>query len=192
MRFLDRQEEMRRLMRLHNEGHGGFVALWGRRRIGKSELLKEWCKATHGLYAVADRSTPTVQRRDFAQVLEGRFEGFASVTYPTWKSLFEELSRRAATQGWHGPITIDEFPYLVESDSSIVSVLQNWIDSEKTRGGLLIAIAGSSQHMMQGIVIDHSSPLCELLGLYPSLIISRRRFAARCSSRPLRTMCREK
>ena len=104
MRFLDRQEEMRRLMRLHAEGRGGFVALWGRRRIGKSELLKEWCKATGGLYAVADRSLPAVQRQDYAQVVESRFAGFAAVTYPTWKSLFEELGRRAAADGWHGPV----------------------------------------------------------------------------------------
>lgn len=56
MKFLDRQAEMRRLVRLHEEGRGGFVAVWGRRRIGKSELMKAWCRATGGLYAVADRS----------------------------------------------------------------------------------------------------------------------------------------
>ncbi len=159
MRFLDRQEEMRRLMRLHTEGRGGFVALWGRRRIGKSELLKEWCKATGGLYAVADRSLPAVQRQDYAQVVESRFAGFAAVTYPTWKSLFDELGRRAAADGWHGPVAFDEFPYWMEADETIASVLQNWIDGEKSRGGLLVAIAGSSQHMMQGVVIDHDSPL---------------------------------
>lgn len=42
MRFIDRIEEMERLARLVRERKGGFAAIWGRRRIGKSELLKEW------------------------------------------------------------------------------------------------------------------------------------------------------
>lgn len=159
MKFLDRQAEMRRLVRLHEEGRGGFVAVWGRRRIGKSELMKAWCRATGGLYAVADRSLSAVQRQDFAQLVESRFTGFSAVTYPTWKSLFDELARRAAAEKWHGPVVFDEFPYWVEADASIVSVLQNWIDGEKAKNGLLVAIAGSSQHMMQGLVIDSGSPL---------------------------------
>lgn len=160
MKFLDREEEMRRLMRLVEAGRGGFVAVWGRRRIGKSELLKEWCKAANGLYSVADRSVPSVQRHDFAQAVDSRFKGFADVTYPTWKSLFAELSRRAESEDWHGPVALDEFPYWVESDATVVSVLQNWIDGEKARGGLLVAIAGSSQHMMQGVLLEHDSPIC--------------------------------
>ena len=159
MKLLDRQAEMRRLVRLHEEGRGGFVAVWGRRRIGKSELMKAWCRATGGLYAVADRSLSAVQRQDFAQLVESRFTGFSAVTYPTWKSLFDELARRAAAEKWHGPVVFDEFPYWVEADASIVSVLQNWIDGEKAQNGLLVAIAGSSQHMMQGLVIDSGSPL---------------------------------
>ena len=159
MKFLDREDEMRRLMRLVEAGRGGFVAVWGRRRIGKSELLKEWCKVANGLYSVADRSVSSVQRHDFAQVVDSRFKGFADVTYPTWKSLFAELSRRAEAEGWHGPVALDEFPYWVESDATVVSVLQNWIDGEKTRGGLLVAVAGSSQHMMQGVLLEHDSPI---------------------------------
>ena len=136
-----------------------MVAVWGRRRIGKSELLKRWCAGCGGLYTVADRSTAAVQRSNFAAAVASRFEGFDSVVYPTWKALFEVLSRRAAEIGWHQPLVIDEFPYWAEADESVVSVVQNWIDAEKRRKGMLVAIAGSSQHMMQGIVIDQTSPL---------------------------------
>lgn len=159
MRFVDRKEELARLMRLSDAHKGGFAVLWGRRRIGKSELLKEWCRIVSGLYTVADRSLPAVQRLNFATAIDSFFPGFGDVLYPNWKVLFEALSRRAIENDWHGPLAIDEFPYWVEADQSIVSVLQNWIDAEKSRGGILLAIAGSSQHMMQGIAIDHDSPL---------------------------------
>ena len=146
-------------MRLSDAGRGGFAAIWGRRRIGKSELLKEWCRRAHGLYTVADQTAASVQRENFAAALSECFPGFGDVRYPTWKSLFAALSQRAAAEKWHGPLAMDEFPYWVESDESLPSVLQNWIDSEKSRGGIVSAIAGSSQHMMQGLVLDADEPL---------------------------------
>lgn len=159
MRFIDREQEMARLVRLMRERNGGFAAIWGRRRIGKSELLKEWCRRFNGIYTVADQSSAAVQRAAFAVALSGRFAGFADVAYPSWKSLFEALSRQAEAQDWHGPLVMDEFPYWVEADGAIPSVLQNWVDGEKGRGGIVCAIAGSVQHMMQGLVLDSDSPL---------------------------------
>lgn len=159
MKFLDRTAEMARLMRLSEAGSGGLAVLWGRRRIGKSELLKEWCRRTDGLYTVADRSAAAVQRQNFAAMLATRLPGFEAVIYPTWKALFDALSREAHAVGWQGPLAVDELPYWVESDETVVSVLQNWIDAEKRPGGLLVAIAGSSQHMMQGLVLDADSPI---------------------------------
>lgn len=152
-------EEMERLARLTYERKGGFAAIWGRRRIGKSELLKEWCRRFSGIYTVADQTFPSMQRSSFALALSEYFKGFADVTYPSWKVLFAELSRRAAEDDWHGPLVMDEFPYWVETDASIASVLQNWVDEEKRRHGIVCAIAGSVQHMMQGLVLDADSPL---------------------------------
>ncbi|MGN0834039.1 MAG: ATP-binding protein [Kiritimatiellia bacterium] len=159
MRFIDRVEEMERLARLVRERRGGFAAIWGRRRIGKSELLKEWCRRFAGLYTVADQSLPSMQRTSFALALSDHFKGFADVSYPSWKVLFEALSRRAAAEDWHGPLVMDEFPYWVEADAALPSVMQNWVDGEKGRHGIVCAIAGSVQHMMQGLVIDADSPL---------------------------------
>ena len=159
MNFIDRKKEMARLERLIFERRGGFAVIWGRRRIGKSELLKEWCLKFNGIYTVADQSLATLQRSSFALALAERFPGFADVIYPTWKSLFEALTNRAIAEDWHGPLVMDEFPYWVEVDASIASVLQNWIDGEKSRCGIVCAIAGSVQHMMQGLVLDADSPL---------------------------------
>ena len=159
MKFLDRVSEMARLMRLSDARTGGLVVLWGRRRIGKSELLKEWCRRANGLYTVADRSSSVVQRQNFASALATHLPGFDAVIYPTWRSLFDALSRAARAACWQGPLAIDEIPYWIEADETIVSVLQNWIDAEKRAGGLLVAIAGSSQHMMQGLVLDADSPI---------------------------------
>src|SRR5262245_30748129 len=67
MDFLDRRQEMRRLERLRRSSGGGLGVLWGRRRVGKTRLLVEWCRRHRGLYVVADQSSQDVQRRFFAE-----------------------------------------------------------------------------------------------------------------------------
>ncbi len=159
MKFLDRQNEMARLERVAARHTAGLVALWGRRRVGKTRLLTEWCQQHAGIYTVADQSAATVQRRYFAAALAVKLPGFNAVEYPDWLTLLRRLSADARGIGWKGPLVLDEFPYLVTSDASLPSVLQNWIDHEAAADGLLMAIAGSSQHMMQGLVLDASAPL---------------------------------
>jgi hypothetical protein len=171
MKFLDRQNERERLDTLVQRNASGLVAIWGRRRIGKTRLLTEWCRKHHGLYSVADQSAAPVQRRYFAEAIGVRFPGFGETEYADWKSLFRRLSREASALSWRGPLVIDEFPYLVMSDESLPGTLQNWVDGEVRSDGLLIVIAGSSQRMMQGMLLNASAPLygraVELMGMSP-------------------------
>ena len=159
MKFLDREKEMTRLERVALRCAAGLVALWGRRRVGKTRLLSEWCHRHDGLYTVADQSAETVQRRYFAEALSVKLPGFNDVEYPDWLALLRRLSSDARATGWKGPLVLDEFPHLVASTASLPSVMQNWIDRETASDGLLVAIAGSSQRMMQGLVLDASAPL---------------------------------
>lgn len=159
MKFIDRAEEMRRLNVLAERKEGGFVVLWGRRRVGKTRILLEWTASHGGLYTVADQSSADLQRRYFAESVSERLPGFADVEYRDWRSLLSRLSRDAAVAGWRGPIVFDELPYLVTSSPELPSTLQRWIDHEITANGLVVAVAGSSQRMMQGIVLDSGAPL---------------------------------
>ena len=159
MKFVDRKDEMRRLDGLGEGGRAGLAALWGRRRVGKTRLLLEWCRRRGGLYSVADLSSESVQRRYFAEAAAAKFPGFAEAEYPDWRTLLRALGREAERVAWHGPVVLDEFPYLAESCPALPSILQNWIDHEALQAGLLLVIAGSSRHMMQGLALNADSPL---------------------------------
>ena len=137
----------------------GLAALWGRRRVGKSRLLKEWCARNGGVYTVADLSAAPVQRRYFADAVSVMLPGFSEVEYPDWGALLRRLSSDARSCGWKGPLILDEFPYLAMGDPALPSVFQNWVDRERETDGVLTVIAGSSQRMMQGFVLDASAPL---------------------------------
>jgi len=171
MIFLDRHEELSRLDALARQRGGGLAVVYGRRRIGKTRLLLQWCDRHDGLYTVADQSSADIQRRYFAQEAARRLPGFGDVDYPDWRSLLARLSAEARASRWRGPIVLDEFPYLVLSSPEIPSVLQHWIDHDARQAGLVVAVAGSSQRMMQGLALSADAPLYgrarELMELAP-------------------------
>ncbi len=76
-----------------------------------------------------------------------------------WRSLLRALARAASQQNWQGPLVIDEFPYLVSSSPPLASIMQAYVDHEARSAKLVIVLSGSSQHMMQGLALDRSSPL---------------------------------
>jgi len=171
MKFVDRQAEMGRLDGLAAKRRGGLGVVWGRRRVGKSRLLLEWCRKHRGLYTVADRSSASIQRGYFARAAAEAIRGFDGVVYPDWRTLLGRLAAEARACGWRGPLVLDELPYWVETSPELPSVLQHWVDNDAAEAGLTVVVAGSAQAMMQGLVLDASAPLfgraAELIEMKP-------------------------
>ena len=111
MEFLDREEESKRLKAELSRKGASFIVVYGRRRLGKSTLLKRVLKE-NDIYFMADRSEESAQRRFLAMAIAVRYEGFDSVTYPDWESLFRAFNYRCAKGS---TLCLDEFPYLVKS-----------------------------------------------------------------------------
>ncbi len=141
--------------------------------MGKTRLLLEWSRNNDGLCTVADQSAASIQRKYFADSVASRFPAFDEVIYPDWQVLLKRMAAEATRVGWPGPLIFDEFPYLAESDRSLPSIFQNWIDHDAAQAGLIVAVAGSSRRMMQGLILDASAALygraTELLQLKPLL-----------------------
>src|SRR5688572_16279289 len=153
--FLDRVEERRRLERLLKGRGGALAVLFGRRRCGKSRLLQEVLDRDRSVYYLADERDASLQRASLAREIGRVIPWFASVSYPDWDALFGrwwQEARRGAT------LVIDEFPAVVAGSREIPSVLQRFVDLRGDRG-LHLILCGSSQRMMQGLVLDRSAPL---------------------------------
>jgi AAA+ ATPase superfamily predicted ATPase len=159
MRFLDREDELARLTALAHRRGGGLAVISGRRRVGKTRLLTEWVEHNGGVYFVADQSSPEVQRRYLVAALAAKLRGFDGVSFADWRTLLTGVAARAEEAGWRGPLVIDELPYLVLQAPELPSALQHFVDHDAKRAGLVVALAGSSQRMMQGLVLDASAPL---------------------------------
>lgn len=165
--FLGRTRELAKLQRAFRADNGNLVCLFGRRRLGKSRLLIE---ALHGLpavYVVGDEQDAALHRVAVAREIGPLLPGFAAVHYPTWDALLERWWKEAPAGA---TLALDEFQAFVASSPELPSALQRWID-KATTPARHIALCGSSQRMMQGLLLDAAAPLYgrarELLHLGP-------------------------
>ncbi|MBQ9498666.1 MAG: ATP-binding protein [Bacteroidaceae bacterium] len=155
MEFVDRKKEYDRLQKALVREKPQFIVIYGRRRIGKSTLIKKVMDFSRGdVYFLADRTSEPSQRQLFATTVDQSIEGFSMASYPTWESLFLSLNRSVDQRI---TVCLDEFPYLVKSCPALPSILQKLLDDKKLKFDLIIC--GSSQQMMQGFVLDSKEPL---------------------------------
>lgn len=153
MNFVDRIEETARLRDALSREKSSLVVVYGRRRLGKSTLIKR-VLLDSDVYFLADRSEGQHQRTLLAKVVAQVFPDFDKLTYPDWESLFRALNYRTDKRF---TLCLDEFPYLVEQSPELPSVLQKLVDEKQLKYNLVLC--GSSQNMMYGLFLDSTAPL---------------------------------
>ncbi|HVV86579.1 MAG TPA: ATP-binding protein [Kofleriaceae bacterium] len=148
--FLDRARELATLRELQRRPKAQFVAVHGRRRIGKTSLLVRWLAQTKGraVYWVADRSTSAVLLRKFSQALQPLLDtADPEFSFSSWEAALAAVARLADKAPL--ALVIDELPYLLESVPAFASLLQASWDHALKRSRLCLVVAGSHYHMMQ-------------------------------------------
>ena len=153
MNFVDRIEEIARLTNALSKEKSSLVVVYGRRRLGKSTLIKR-VLSDSDVYFLADRSEGEHQRTLLAKVVAQIFPDFEKLTYPDWESLFRAVNYRTEKRF---TLCLDEFPYLVEQSPELPSVLQKLADEKQLKYNLVLC--GSSQNMMYGMFLDSTAPL---------------------------------
>ena len=153
MNFVDRIEETARLRDALSREKSSLVVVYGRRRLGKSTLIKR-VLLDSDVYFLADRSEGQHQRTLLAKVVAQVFPDFDKLTYPDWESLFRAVNYRTDKRF---TLCLDEYPYLVEQSPELPSVLQKLVDEKQLKYNLVLC--GSSQNMMYGLFLDSTAPL---------------------------------
>lgn len=153
MKFVDRIDETARLRDALFREESTFVVLYGRRRLGKSTLIKR-VLTDNDVYFLADRSESQHQRALLAKVIAQIFPDFDKLTYPDWESLLRAANYRTERRF---SLCLDELPYLVEQSPELPSVLQKLLDEKSLKYNIIVC--GSSQNMMSGIFLNSTAPL---------------------------------
>lgn len=152
--FVNRENEKRRLTRAFTKEKPQLVVVYGRRRCGKSALLREVLNLDSVLFTADLREQP-LQISALAKLISGVINGFDRVIYPDWETLFLSFNRALRKRTI---LCLDEFPYLVKNCPELPSIIQKFMD-ERERLNFHLVLCGSSQQMMEGIAINSNSPL---------------------------------
>jgi len=156
--FIDRQDELAVLNERYARKGAEFIILYGRRRIGKSELIEHLLKTTRGIRFLAREESKHLQlkkiSRDCADFFHDTF--LQQSPFGDWDSFFAYLAGKTKDRL---VIAIDEFPYLVKEDPSLPSIIQEYWDTRLKDSGIVLILSGSSISMMEEYTMQHSSPL---------------------------------
>jgi len=156
--FIGREKEMGTLNRHYASDAFEFVTIYGRRRVGKTTLIKEFCRDKKtimfpAMETNAKNNMISLSAAVFACTDPGR-------TFPAFDSFQQALDHIAELAGRERIVfVIDEFPYLAEADRSVSSVLQNTIDHKFKDTKLMLILCGSSMRFMEKQVLGYDSPL---------------------------------
>ncbi|HLC68377.1 MAG TPA: ATP-binding protein [Candidatus Bilamarchaeaceae archaeon] len=154
MSFIDRKEELKFLEERYPQGKPQFIVIYGRRRVGKTELIKEFSKEKKAIYFLAEKGNIEVNFERFSQRI-AEASNQEGISFKGWKEAFEYLKKQ--NKKWI--IAIDEFPYLIQSDPTITSKFQTIADEIIRDSSIYLILCGSSISMMEDDVLAYKSPL---------------------------------
>ncbi len=157
--FIDREAEMAALEQAYNQRESSLVILYGRRRVGKTELLKEFIKDKKALYYLATVEAENLNRyafKDMAADFLGN-ELLKNATVDRWEIIFQTIAEVSFNE--RIVIVIDEFQYLGKINSAFPSIFQRIWDTVLKPHNIMVVLCGSLISMMVSQTLSYESPL---------------------------------
>ena len=156
--FIGRKSELESLNKSYLKGTFQFPVIYGRRRVGKTTLINEFCKGKKVIYFVAVQSTAKENLEILsAQILSALAPDAPKNSFSSFRDAVEYVFERAKTE--RIIFAIDEYPYLAGSDKAVSSILQAAIDKCQSDSKLFLILCGSSMSFMETQVLGYKSPL---------------------------------
>ncbi|RQG94686.1 ATP-binding protein [Natrarchaeobius chitinivorans] len=151
--FVDRDLELGQLTDCYESETADFIVIYGRRRLGKSELVRQSIdERDDAIYYQAVESTAPNQLEQFVETATAQYPSLRNVRRD-WEAILEALGEQDAV------VVIDEFPFLIEEDESLPSRIQRVWDTALQETGMTLVLVGSSISVMEDKVLSGSAPL---------------------------------
>jgi len=157
--FIGRKEELNYLNELYSSPRAEFIVLYGRRRIGKTETLTEFCKGKSGVFYSCREYTDSIQLKSFSEKMLSNSIPAAKYIkeFADWNSAFSAITELPGAQ--KKILVIDEFPYMCKGNSSIPSILQILWDEKLKNANVMLILCGSSMSFIEKELLAEKNPL---------------------------------
>lgn len=158
--FIGREAELKFLQDKFDNENGQLVVLYGRRRVGKTETLREFCKGKQHVFYSCTQSTDKVQLSKFSKhILKEDIPAKLYISeFADWESAFRSILDFPFGDQ-KKLLIIDEFPYMCKGNKSIPSVLQNLWDAELKDKNVMIVLCGSAMSFIEKELLAEKNPL---------------------------------
>lgn len=158
MRFIGRKNELHTLNTEYNR-NSSFVVIYGRRRVGKTTLIKEFLKNKTAFYYLATEELESQSMKRLANVIARTTKNtlLQKIEFTDWLDLFQLIADYKPEE--KKVLVIDEFLYLVRTNSAFPSILQNAWDEFLKDSNVMLILSGSLIGMMQKHALSYDSPL---------------------------------
>ena len=158
--FIGREKELVELQRRYNQPGFQFIVIYGRRRVGKTRLIREFTANRRSVYFMATEKDPSWLLAELTEAVKLRLNDKSTRyldTFPSWEALFEYVGEKARNERL--VLTIDEYPYLAKVYPAISSIIQKCVDEQWRGTNLYLILCGSSMSFMERQVLGYQSPL---------------------------------
>lgn len=158
--LVDRAHEMDALEREFKSKTSAFTVIYGRRRLGKTRLITEFCEGKRAIYFLATEESEKENMRAFQRCIAD-FSGNALLkggNFDDWSLLFDVIAD-LASQDERLIVAIDEFQYLGLANKAFPSILMREWDMKLSKKNIMLILCGSLIRMMKSQALNYESPL---------------------------------
>ena len=158
MELINRTEELAGLEEAWKKKGAQLVVITGKRRVGKSSLIKAFAQTKRHIYFLADKTTESENLKLLGSAVGKVFKEplLEKNGFKDWYDLFEYLKDHAKQKL---VFAIDEYPYLAEGNKAISSVFQKGWDETLCKLPIFFILCGSSIAMMESETLAYKAPL---------------------------------
>lgn len=159
--FVDREAGLQALEREYAREGSSFVVVYGRRRVGKTELISRFIRNRRSLYYLATEE-PELQNLESFQSVAADFlqsDLLHAARISRWENVFREIARVCGPADERAVIVIDEFQYLGRANPAYPSIFQRIWDTMLKDANVMLVLCGSLISLMRDQVLSEESPL---------------------------------
>lgn len=155
--FIGREKELEELSAMYCDDRFQLFVLYGRRRVGKTTLINEFCKNKPVIFYSAEQSTNKLNLEKFSALVFQHYGETTLEPFSSWENALTFIDHRQQKERLI--LVFDEFPYLVRKNRALLSEFQHLIDHKLKNGKLFIIMCGSYMGFMEKEVLGSKSPL---------------------------------
>jgi len=158
--FVGREQELRFFNDRYNAPGGQLIILYGRRRIGKTEILYKFCEGKpHVFYSCRELSDAKQLAAFSERILKAGSPAARYLSaFQDWEAAIKGILE-LPSNGAKKLLVIDEFPYMCKGNPSIPSILQILWDELLRNQDVMIVLCGSAMSFIEKKILSEKNPL---------------------------------